>query len=369
MRLMIDGRMESDRFGPGDGVYTYYRMLRRIGSTFPAFSVLNDRLTQGIAVEHLPTRVMRAVRAVAQRTLTVDPEHPPHDIFRLAHVRFKLTGHLTGIDLAGPPGVFHWTYPLPLWARGWRNIYTVHDALQLGPGGLQGRALERQVALLMAIRTKAHRLVTVSDYSRGELSNRLGWPLDEITNASIAVFPPLATPKADVRRDGPILVLGTNGERKNIEFLLEAYRKSAIARPLVIVGPLNAYAADLAARYASLSGVTFTGPLSEQEISVLLGKARCLAFPSRSEGFGLPIVEAMVHGCPVICANSGAMAEVAGHAAITFTLGNLDELTAILRQTDCDDNLMSRHQKAGEERARDFNETNMRKRLSVLYEV
>ncbi|MBS0476436.1 MAG: glycosyltransferase family 4 protein [Proteobacteria bacterium] len=369
MRLMIDGRMESDRFGPGDGVYTYYRMLRRIGSTFPKFAVLNDRLALGIERERPWTRAARLIRASSADSVTVDPEHPPLDIYRFAHVRFRMTRQLTRLDLAGPPGVMHWTYPLPLWIGGWRNIYTIHDALQLGPGGLQGKARTRQVALLQAIEARAHRLVTVSDFSRHELAGHLGWPADRIVNASIATLPPIVAPEPGNRRHGPILVLGTNGARKNIGFLLDAYIRSGISRPIMIVGPVNAYVDGLIRQYGTRPGITFTGSLTEMEISALLGRARCLAFPSLAEGFGLPIVEAMAHGCPVICANTGAMHEVAGGAAIGFTLGNSAELVTALQRIDGDDQLFAEYQQAGTYRTREFDDLRMRERLSLLYQT
>lgn len=366
MRAMIDGRMESRRLGPGNGVYSYYRMLERLGSGLPDFAVLHDRLSLGIDADTVLSRVQRLLRVPNSSIRTVDPANPPHDIFRLAALRFRLTGRISELEVTGPPGTMHWTYPVPLRVRNWRNIYTVHDALRLGPEG-PPRSRKRESALLNAIRASSDAIVTVTDHARRDIAAQMGWAPDEIAVVPPAVFAPLVPPQTGPRSSGPILVLGTNGARKNIAFLLEAYLQSGIGRPIVIIGPENAYVASLKRRFAGRGAISFRGVMSDRDISAQLGRARCLAFPSLSEGFGLPIVEAMSHGCPVICANSGAMAEVAGGASIAFTLGNQSELAAILRRVDSDDHLVLDRQTAGKERAKDFCEEAARQRLSVLY--
>lgn len=364
---MIDGRMESDRLGPGSGVYTYYRMLRTIGETFPDFSVLTDCLSEGTAHERAWTPAVRLIRAVVRSEANLTAESPPFDVFRLAHVRFRMTGRLSRIALSGPPGIIHWTYPVPLWIQGWRNIYTVHDTLQLEPGGLRGRARARHIALLQAVRSKADSIVTVSDHSRNELERHLGWNAEGIVNASVAAAPPLVAPDAGPRANGPILVLGTNGPRKNIEFLLEAYSRSGIDRPLIVAGPANRYVEGVMTKFGHVPGVSFRTNLTDVEVSALLGQARCLAFPTLAEGFGLPIIEAMTHRCPVVHARLGAMQEAAGTAGLGFTPGDQAELIAHLCAIDRDDRLVKSLQDAGEIRARDFSVQRLRARLCSLY--
>lgn len=367
MRLMIDGRMESNRFGPGSGVFTYYQMLKRVCRSFPNFSILHDRLSFGIDVERHSTPAVRLFRALTTDKAFVDPNHTTYDIYRLAHLRYRLTGRFSCLEIAGPPGVFHWTFPVPLWIRGWKNFYTIHDTLPLEAGGLKGSARARHVALLETVRARATAIVTVSEYSRSQLVSYLGWSPDEIVNASIAVERPKIRPQKGTRPDGPIVVLGTNGPRKNIEFLLDAYAKSGIRRPIIIAGPINSYVRNLISKFDHLPDVTFLGKVSDTEVSALLGRARCLAFPSLAEGFGLPIVEAMAHRCPVICAGSGAMLEIAGNAALTFAPGDQAKLTGCLQSIDSDDQIVKSLQDSGIIRSRKFGLQGVRERLGGIY--
>jgi|SRR6185437_14152742 len=98
--------------------------------------------------------------------------------------------------------------------------------------------------------------------------------------------------------------------------------------------------------------VIFAGFVSDRELAVLLGSARALVFPSLYEGFGMPVVEAMALGVPVLCSNAGSLPEVSGGAALLFDGRDPDAIAAALTEMENDAGLRQRMIEAGRERAR-----------------
>jgi glycosyltransferase involved in cell wall biosynthesis len=100
--------------------------------------------------------------------------------------------------------------------------------------------------------------------------------------------------------------------------------------------------------------VRVTGFVSDSDRDALYAGAVCLVFPSLYEGFGLPILEAMAMGAPVIASNSSAMPEVAGHAALLVDPKSPAEIAAAIRSVIEDDGLAARLSSAGRKRALRF---------------
>ena len=124
---------------------------------------------------------------------------------------------------------------------------------------------------------------------------------------------PIFTP-ALRRRGGYALTVGVVTPRKNPLVAAEAARAAGL--PLVVAGPVRdtVLAAELAR-----GGGTSRGYVTNGELASLYRDAECLLFPSRFEGFGLPVVEAMASGTPVVCADEPALREVGGDAALYAT--------------------------------------------------
>src|SRR5439155_25151580 len=141
--------------------------------------------------------------------------------------------------------------------------------------------------------------------------------------------------------DSYLLVVGSIEPRKNP--LAAAVAARELGRPLVVAGPVrdDGLARELRARGADLRGY-----VSKEELARLYRGAACLLFPSRYEGFGLPLVEAMASGTPVVAAPDAALREVAGDAAV---FAAPDELAAGIRTALAD---RERRIAAGLERAR-----------------
>lgn len=140
-----------------------------------------------------------------------------------------------------------------------------------------------------------------------------------------------------------VLCVGTNKPHKNLAMLVDAWMGvGGGATCLVIAGSADARYSD-ARRRASPSAtserVRFVGAVPERDLPTLYGGARFVVQPSLAEGFGLPVLEAMACGVPVMCARIPALVEVTGRAAYQFDPTNLRELTEALRRGLTDDAL------------------------------
>ena len=255
------------------------------------------------------------------------------------------------------PALVHELYALPV-ACPCPAVVTVPDlSFELAPGLMRRRdvLIFRRVVRTAVVR--AARVLTHSDRTRRDLISVYGLPETKIVVVPHGVDP-IFTP-APHRRGGYALTVGVVTQRKNPLVAAEAARAAGL--PLVVAGPVRdtVLAAELAR-----GGAKVTGYVTNGELASLYRDAECLLFPSRFEGFGLPVVEAMASGTPVVCADEPALREVGGDAALYAT----DEsFGAAVREVLAD---QERFAAAGLERARLFSwETAARRTLDVYREV
>jgi len=213
--------------------------------------------------------------------------------------------------------------------------------------------------LQRALVRRGARIVTVSAFSRGRIAAHL-----PVAEAAIAVTleggEHILREPADasvLERNGLVpgrfaLAVGTRAAHKNLAALGAASALLA-ARGLRLAA---AGAADPAvfrpAEGAAGPGAVALGRVSDRELRALYEAALCLVFPSRYEGFGLPPVEAMAAGCPVIAARAGAVPEVCGEAALWFDPAEPASLAAALARLLDEPGLAGRLAEAGRARAR-----------------
>lgn len=217
---------------------------------------------------------------------------------------------------------------------------------------------------------KAAKIVTVSHYSKADIVQQYGISPQKINvawNGASELFQPISElEKASVRAQFSVgkpyfIFVGALHPRKNVGRLLQAFEvfiQNGGTEDMVIVGEnlftknagyLKGISAD------TLKRIHFTGHLPLTSLVRVLAGACCLTYVPYFEGFGIPIVEAMRCGVPVISGNLTSLPEVAGDAALYVDPFNVSEITAAMQQISNDENLRNELSVKGLERAKLFN--------------
>ena len=252
----------------------------------------------------------------------------------------------------------HFQHALPLGSP-CPAVVTIHDLSFEHEPGLMSRK-DRVVFKTVVPRAarKARRVLTVSERTRRDLRELYGVPDERIVVTPNGVDP-VFTPSDRLLQGDYVLLVGAVQERKNPLAALAAAESAGL--PLIVAGPAKdaALAAELERRGARIAGY-----VAEDELVELYRGAACLIQPSRYEGFGLPVLEAMACGTPVVAVPEPALQEVAGEAAVWAEEHELGE--GIRRAVADRERLVA----AGLERARLFSwpET-ARKTLAVYLEA
>jgi glycosyltransferase involved in cell wall biosynthesis len=239
------------------------------------------------------------------------------------------------------PQIAHFQHALPLGYHG-RSVVTVHDLHFEHDPTVMGRIdrLTFKTVVPRAVRRADH-VLAVSEATKRDIVDLYGIPAAKITVTPHGVDPAFAP--GDGARGGFILFVGAVQARKDP--LAAADAAAAVGLPLVVVGPEKepALASELRARGADVRGWVEQG-----ELARLYREADALVLPSRFEGFGVPVLEAMASGLPVVLSDDAALAEVAGTAGVYADDG--DYGAALRRALD----ERARWSAAGIERAKSF---------------
>ncbi len=310
-------------------------------------------------------------------------------LFEAAHARFRAFRRFTTVSVPDPPAVMHWTYPVPLRMAGSRNVYTLHDLvpLKLPQTTLDDKSYYER--LISRILRDADHVATVSEASRTDIIAMFGASSDRVTNTyqSSPVSKAVAeTCEADdhaliesifgLPPRGFYLFFGASDPKKNIGRIVDAYLASRSARPLVVVssrdwgmeGAQGGLGAD-----GTIYGRKVDRPivqlryLPRDMLLRLIRSARAVLFPSLYEGFGLPVLEAIQLGTPVISSNISALPEVVGGGGILVDPYDVTAIAGAIRQIDLDDALVSRLSAAGIVQSRKFSNAAFAERLDQLY--
>jgi glycosyltransferase involved in cell wall biosynthesis len=216
-------------------------------------------------------------------------------------------------------------YNIPLLYRG-RMLVTVYDLFHLAMPGLVGGLRKSAYARFMfnAVRRKADAIITISKFTRDELVRYTGPGRQEIYPIHLGVDKSWF----DIRKtQNPhqrpfLLYVGNVKPHKNLQALVRAFALIAdeTDHDLLIVGKKEGFITGDEApskEAAKLEGrVHFTGHVSEELLKQYVAHAEALVFPSLYEGFGLPALEAMAAGCPVIASSVASLPEVCGDAVL-----------------------------------------------------
>lgn len=215
---------------------------------------------------------------------------------------------------------------IPLFFTPKKSIVIVHDLAyrSMKPRSLKEYATYLVLGFLHARSLRiATRIAAVSQATKDDIIRQFGIAAEKITVVPIGFMP---LPETGTPLEVPekfILFAGVLKERKNVSGVIRAFTRFHEAQPgfkLLIAGATSGtYYRSLVKLVESLSltnAVQFTGYVTNEELSYLYAKARAFVFPSLLEGFGMPVLEAMHAGTPVVTSNLGALAEVAGNAAV-----------------------------------------------------
>jgi len=255
------------------------------------------------------------------------------------------------------------------------TVVTVHDLIPLVLPGYRSSALVRAyMRLVAAAARRADLVLTDAEASVGEIVRRLGVPAERVRAiplaASSAYRPVQGDALAAVRAryslpERYFLYLGGFDLRRNLATLFHALalarRRDAALPPLVVAGALpaadSAFAPDprrLAAEAGLDGGVRFVGRVPEEDKPALYSGALAFVFPSRYEGFGLPVLEALACGTPAAVADATSLPEVAGPGALLVGPDDVGGWAAAIERLAADEALRTRLRVAGQEHAARF---------------
>lgn len=317
------------------------------------------------------------------------------DLFLKAATQFNLFGAFNRLSTQRRPDLFHWTYPLPMRLRGVPNIYTLHDLVPLRLPYSTLDKKDRYFRLLRWICKTAAHIVTVSENSKRDIIDLLGVHPEKVTNTYETVSIPdkyRFKPEDLVQREVEgtfglqykkyFLFFGSIEPKKNIGRMIEAYLASGSDTPLVIVGA-QAWKSEQELRLLyedQIRSLVQIGPETRVKRRVLqfeyapfpllvslIRGAQAVLFPSLYEGFGLPVLESMLLGTPVLTSNTSSIPEVAGDAALLIDPYDTRAIAEGIRALDTNAALRADLAARGLRQAALFSEAAHQARLSSVY--
>lgn len=398
MGLKVDGLYGlRTPFNPKLREFGFYEALggdRAIKDSFWQLKGLRELplLVRSKKVRQLPAPGQGEVETAqfAHRLPSFDRLFTSPDLFETAERHFRRYGRFMHVRVPDPPAIMHWTYPLPIRLDGAKNIYTLHDLvpLRLPFASFDNKRIYHKL-VSGCIRTGDH-ICTVSEASRADIMRMLQPGEDKVSNTYQVVGlskAMLETDEAEAEQSlrsifnlphkGYFLFFGAIEPKKNVGRLIEAFVGLTTKTPLVIAGT-RAWGSDAELRLlqkdemqplkATFRNIRRIDYLPRGLLMRLVRGAKAVAFPSLYEGFGLPALEAMMLGTPVLTANCGSLPEVVGDAALTVDPYDVGAIAAGLRALDQDADLRARLSAAGVKQAAKYDMMAYQNRLAAMYD-
>ena len=364
LKIAIDASTLSTQGGPRSYVLGLLDALGRIDTDNEYLVFYNDPLHLG--------------RFPWAREIVLSGKSPLCRLWR-EHVALPLACRREKVDLLhGPKSAVPYWSPCP-------TLVTLHDLIPITHPETETRAAQLYWRLQIPIAARrASFIITDSDHARREIVEMFGIDDQRIAVTPLGYPPAMDDPPDPVRvaavrqryglPDSYILYVGTIQPRKNLDMLIEAYARlrgeGRTTQKLVIVGRKGWLYEALFARITALGlegDVIFTGFVPDEELPHLYDGACLFVYLSLFEGFGLPPLEAMSRGVPVVTSNTTSLPEVVGDAGITVAPRSLDEVVEGMRRVLCDAALADRLRQAGRVRAQQFSWERTAEKTLALY--
>lgn len=267
-------------------------------------------------------------------------------------------------------------------------VLTLHDIIFLEPRDKKNKSLYQNLGYFYRrwnvprILKKCRRIITVSDFELGNIKQKLQLPdsqLKMIYNGYNEWFRPLESDKQQYRKyiadAGYFFFLGNTDPKKNTERTLVAYAKylelSEVKRPLLMADLDQEYLNGIIERNgieAIRDHIVMPGYIINSDLPYIYNNAFAFLYTSLRESFGIPLLEAMACGTPVITSNKSSMPEIAGHDAILINPESSDEIALKMLQLERDTDFYQRQKAVGLERAKLFSWRKTTENLLRLYE-
>jgi glycosyltransferase involved in cell wall biosynthesis len=262
-------------------------------------------------------------------------------------------------------------------------VVTVHDLLFLrfkSNFSLIDRHIYR--AKISHSCQRAHKVIAISEQTKSDLIKYLQIPAEKIevlyqTCSPIFYNSVADSMKSKIRKtyslpDKYLLFVGALVKHKNIERIIEAISllPAHCSLPLLIVGKPNSYKKQLLAKARACNvaeKIQFIDYIPDVHMPAIYQMAKILVWPSLFEGFGIPILEALFSGLPVITTRGGCFSETGGNAAFYVNPNNSEEISKALEQILSSNELYANMQKMGYQQAQKFHIENTSKSLMNLY--
>lgn len=305
------------------------------------------------------------------------PSYPLWEQWALPHAARK-----AGVD------ILHCTSnTAPIWCD-IPLVLTLHDIIFLEPRDKKNKSLYQNLGYFYRrwnvprILKKCRRIITVSDFELGNIKQKLQLPdsqLKMIYNGYNEWFRPIESNKQQYRKyiadAGYFFFLGNTDPKKNTERTLVAYAKyleqSEVKRPLLMADLDQEYLNGIIERNgieAIRDHIVIPGYIINSDLPYIYNNAFAFLYTSLRESFGIPLLEAMACGTPVITSNTSSMPEIAGHDAILINPESSDEIALKMLQLERDTDFYQRQKAVGLERAKLFSWRKTTENLLRLYE-
>lgn len=284
------------------------------------------------------------------------------------------------IKMGARTGIAHildhsYAFLIPSVPKGVKTIVTVHDLLPLRESEGIGQAAVDRFRRRVEFVKNADLILSDSIATKEDLVAIMDVQSDRIQVLPLGVSIPATTETEGLNPyPGTKFLLSVGGymKRKNLDILpsvLSEVRKSHPLVKLIRVG--EQLPSGLVAQFQNLCGsdaLVELGRISDEKLSLLYGSAVATLVPSRYEGFGLPVIEAMARGCPVVCANATSLPEVGGDVALYHEVDNPMEVAKqILRILNSEPEWLSQLKQRGKARAANFSWEVHFDRLLAIY--